>query len=207
MGTVVESAEDIDHLMAATGPSVGLLLDTGHAVFAGADPAALAKKHISRIVHVHCKDVRKEMPGWLPGKYKFPQRRAERHIHGAGRRMWWIIPPSSILARAGYNGWLVVEAGTGPRQGASAHLREARLPQPAGDGSRCRIASGKTESLKSVLFLQDNARFDLAKLRHGRVALITIDDGERLMRPIEVRVGVKRLAEFRDGVINVRRGR
>ncbi|HEV2228628.1 MAG TPA: myo-inosose-2 dehydratase [Steroidobacteraceae bacterium] len=58
MGTVVQSEADIDALMAATGPEVGLLLDTGHAAFAGADPAALARRYAPRIVHVHAKDVR-----------------------------------------------------------------------------------------------------------------------------------------------------
>jgi inosose dehydratase len=58
MGTVVQTTADIDRLMAMTGPSVKLLLDSGHATFAGADPAALARRHHARIAHVHCKDVR-----------------------------------------------------------------------------------------------------------------------------------------------------
>jgi inosose dehydratase len=58
MGTVVQSQEDIDTLMDATGAEVGLLLDTGHATFAGADPEALARCYASRIWHVHAKDVR-----------------------------------------------------------------------------------------------------------------------------------------------------
>src|SRR5215470_7709894 len=58
MGTVVESAAEIDRLMAATGPAVGLLLDTGHLAYAGADPAAVTRRHTKRINHVHCKDVR-----------------------------------------------------------------------------------------------------------------------------------------------------
>jgi inosose dehydratase len=58
MGTVVQSEEDIDALMQATGPEVGLLLDTGHAAFAGADPAALARRYAARIVHFHAKDLR-----------------------------------------------------------------------------------------------------------------------------------------------------
>jgi inosose dehydratase len=58
MGTVVQSEEDIDALMQATGPEVGLLLDTGHAAFAGADPAALARRYAERIVHFHAKDLR-----------------------------------------------------------------------------------------------------------------------------------------------------
>ena len=47
--------------MAATGPSVHLLLDTGHATFAGADPAALARRYRARISHVHTKDVRADV--------------------------------------------------------------------------------------------------------------------------------------------------
>src|SRR5947207_3997279 len=58
MGTVVQSQEDIDTLMDATGADVGLLLDTGHAAFAGADPVALARRHAPRIAHVHAKDLR-----------------------------------------------------------------------------------------------------------------------------------------------------
>ena len=61
MGTVVQSEADIDALMDATGPEVGLLLDTGHARFAGADPVALARRYASRIGHLHAKDVRAEV--------------------------------------------------------------------------------------------------------------------------------------------------
>src|SRR6266851_4997932 len=49
MGTIVESAAEIDRLMAATGPAVGLLLDTGHLAYAGADPLAVARRHRERI--------------------------------------------------------------------------------------------------------------------------------------------------------------
>src|SRR6266566_3451297 len=42
VGTVVESEAEIDRLMATTSDTLGLLLDTGHLVFAGADPTALA---------------------------------------------------------------------------------------------------------------------------------------------------------------------
>jgi inosose dehydratase len=119
MGTVVESAADIDRLMAVTGPSVGLLLDTGHAVFAGADPADLARRHIKRIVHVHCKDVRKEMlararkenlsflNAVLQGTFTVP---------GDGMVDYASVLP--VLAKANYSGWLVVEAEQDP---AKAH--------------------------------------------------------------------------------------
>ena len=58
MGTVVQSRQDIDTLMSLTGPSVKLLLDTGHALWGGSDPADLAKVYRDRIGHVHVKDLR-----------------------------------------------------------------------------------------------------------------------------------------------------
>ena len=42
MGTVVQTSNEIDQLMRETGSDVRLLLDTGHATWAGGDPAALA---------------------------------------------------------------------------------------------------------------------------------------------------------------------
>jgi inosose dehydratase len=58
MGTVVQSEQDIEALMQVSGPDVGLLLDTGHATFAGIDPVRLAHRYASRISHIHAKDVR-----------------------------------------------------------------------------------------------------------------------------------------------------
>lgn len=58
VGTVIESGSDIERLMECTGPDVRLLLDTGHAAFAGEDAAALVALHGARIAHVHLKDVR-----------------------------------------------------------------------------------------------------------------------------------------------------
>ena len=39
---------------------MGLLLDSGHLTFAGGDPMRALKRHAKRIVHVHCKDIRKD---------------------------------------------------------------------------------------------------------------------------------------------------
>ena len=63
MGAYIEAPADIDRLMAETDPQhVGLLFDTGHAYYGGAeDPVALLKKHVARVVHVHCKDVRPQV--------------------------------------------------------------------------------------------------------------------------------------------------
>ena len=117
MGAYVESPDDLDRLMALTDPaSVGLLYDTGHAYFGGAtEPDLLLKKHVARVVHVHCKDVRPKViaqarnDGWsflngvLNGTFTVP---------GDG-----VIDYDAILSTlhaAGYQGWLVVEAEQDP---------------------------------------------------------------------------------------------
>ncbi|RXZ82885.1 myo-inosose-2 dehydratase [Paenibacillaceae bacterium] len=58
-GTVIESPEEIDKLMALTDPdSVYLLFDSGHALYGGADPLSVLRKHYDRVAYVHLKDVR-----------------------------------------------------------------------------------------------------------------------------------------------------
>jgi len=58
-GTVVERPEEIDKLMELTDPAlVYLLFDTGHALYGGADPLTVLRKHYGRIAYVHLKDVR-----------------------------------------------------------------------------------------------------------------------------------------------------
>ncbi|MFD2206524.1 myo-inosose-2 dehydratase [Kiloniella antarctica] len=109
MGTIVQSEEDIHAFMAATGPSVHLLLDTGHATWAGADPAALARQYLNRISHVHTKDVRKDimelsaaedlsfLNAIIKGVYTVP---------GDGL----IDFVATLKELKGYSGWVIVEA-------------------------------------------------------------------------------------------------
>jgi inosose dehydratase len=54
-GTLVETAADVERLLAAT--DVGWCLDTGHLLIGGCDPVGFARDHGDRIVHVHLKDV------------------------------------------------------------------------------------------------------------------------------------------------------
>ncbi|HHQ4553400.1 MULTISPECIES: myo-inosose-2 dehydratase [Aeromonas] len=115
MGTVIETEQDIDNLMRHTGDEVGLLLDTGHLTFAGADPVAVAKRWAHRINHVHCKDVRAKvladvknrklsfLNAVLAGVYTVP---------GDGCVDYGALFP--ILKANGYQGWLVVEAEQDP---------------------------------------------------------------------------------------------
>jgi inosose dehydratase len=126
MGTVVETAAEVDRLMAATGPEVGLLLDTGHLVFAGGDPAALARRHGKRIVHVHCKDVRAAVLAQVrAGDLSFLDAVLAGVFAVPGDGSIDFAPVFAALAQAGYGGWLVVEAEQDP---AKAHpLTQARM--------------------------------------------------------------------------------
>lgn len=126
MGTAIQGAEDIDRLMTLTGPSVGLLLDTGHATYAGIDPLALARRHARRIVHVHCKDVRRPvLEAALAGGRSFLDSVLDGVFTVPGDGGVDFAPVLRALRDAGYAGWLIVEAEQDP---AKAHpLTYARM--------------------------------------------------------------------------------
>jgi sugar phosphate isomerase/epimerase len=103
--------------MSATGEAVHLLLDTGHATWGGADPAALARRYRRRISHVHTKDIRAAV------------------MEEARRRDWsfldavvagvYTVPGDGMIDFVSvlrelkdYSGWVVVEAEQDP---ARAH--------------------------------------------------------------------------------------
>ncbi len=117
MGTIVETDEEVGLMMQHTGEAVGLLYDTGHSIFSGGDPVALLKKHVKRVVHVHCKDARPDI---------LKKARAEdMSFMGAVMEGIFTVPGDGIidyptilkiLHDAGYSGWLVVEAEQDPKK-------------------------------------------------------------------------------------------
>src|SRR5579885_229963 len=60
MGTGIQNLAQIDRLMNAT-QAVWLLGDTGHLAFAGESSVEVFRKYISRIGHVHLKNIRPEI--------------------------------------------------------------------------------------------------------------------------------------------------
>jgi inosose dehydratase len=124
MGTIVQSEAEIDRLMATTGPNLKLLLDTGHAMFAGADPVALARRHRTRIAHVHCKDLRPSvMTETIQHDWSFLDSVVAGVFTVPGDGM--VDFPGVLSELPGYRGWLVVEAEQDPER---AHpLTYARL--------------------------------------------------------------------------------
>ncbi len=115
MGAYVETADDIDQLMALTGPEVGLLFDSGHITFAGGDALAVLRKHINRVAHVHCKDVRPAVVTLARnGNWSFLQSVMNGVFTVPGDGCIDFHAILHLLAQHGYQGWLVVEAEQDP---------------------------------------------------------------------------------------------
>ncbi|WP_455810609.1 myo-inosose-2 dehydratase [Pseudomonas graminis] len=115
MGTAIEDERDIDLLMAATGPEVGLLFDSGHLVFAGVDPLSILKKHGQRINHVHTKDIRADVRAsldWNRDSFLDAVLKGVYTVPGDGCINFDAL--IAELARIGYQGWFVVEAEQDP---------------------------------------------------------------------------------------------
>ena len=115
MGTLVQTREDVDALMAGT-RDLGLLLDTGHLAFSGDDPMITLQKHSGRITHVHTKDLRfavarqARAEGW---SFERAVRAGVFTVPGDGD-----IDFAALLGelnRSGYAGWVVVEAEQDPK--------------------------------------------------------------------------------------------
>jgi inosose dehydratase len=115
MGAYVETADDVDRLMRITGPEVGLLHDTGHATFAGGDAPTELAKHVARVVHVHCKDVRPEVARMARNRgWSFLQAVMNGAFSTPGEGGVDFARVVAILRDAGYRGWLVVEGEQDP---------------------------------------------------------------------------------------------
>ncbi|WP_313200484.1 myo-inosose-2 dehydratase [Rhizobium sp.] len=119
MGTVVETPEEIDAFMAATGPATRLLFDAGHCFFGGngRDPAPVLSRYVDRVSHFHAKNVRPAimrrvrdeglsfMDGVRAGVFTVP---------GDEEGGVDFEPLLQILKNAGYDGWIVIEAEQDP---------------------------------------------------------------------------------------------
>jgi inosose dehydratase len=112
---LVETGEEIDAFCDSTRDEVGLLLDTGHAYAAGADYADIIRKWGPRIVHVHLKDVRREILEQA--------RKNDWSFNSAVREGMFTVPGDGdvdfsaigeFLRTSGYHGWVVVEAEQDP---------------------------------------------------------------------------------------------
>ncbi|MBL4916648.1 myo-inosose-2 dehydratase [Szabonella alba] len=119
MGTIIESPAEIDALMAATGPHVHLLFDAGHCHFGGGDPVAVLTRHVGRVAHFHAKNVRGAVMAQARAKdmtFLDAVREGVFTVPGDQEGAVDFEPLLAVLAQAGYDGWIVIEAEQLPDQ-------------------------------------------------------------------------------------------
>lgn len=112
---LVETAEEIATFCELTPPEVGLLLDTGHAYAAGADYDEILRRFGDRVVHIHLKDVRRDVLDWA--------RKNDVSFNSSVRKGIFTVPGDGnvdfsgirkSIRSSGYSGWVVVEAEQDP---------------------------------------------------------------------------------------------
>jgi inosose dehydratase len=115
MGTVIETENETKRLMENTLDTVKLLVDTGHMLFAQGNSINLVKNFSEKLIHVHCKDIRKEV---LKKSLKNDSTFRQAFLDGAftvpGDGCIDYKPFLKSLKDIDYSGWLVVEAEQDP---------------------------------------------------------------------------------------------
>ena len=116
MGTVVQTAAEIDRMMENTDPELfSLLFDSGHLAYCGEDYMAVLKKYAKRIKHVHLKDIRPDVIAKVKAEHlSFLQgvRLGTFTVPGDGAIDFG--PIFDVLAESGYEGYVLVEAEQDP---------------------------------------------------------------------------------------------
>jgi inosose dehydratase len=110
-GTFVETPQEIDRLLAETDPDlVGLLLDTGHAVYGGADPVDVLRRHGRRVRYLHLKDVRADELAHVRTSDVAMGEAWKRGVFcPLGEGVVDFPGVVETLRSNGYEGWLIVE--------------------------------------------------------------------------------------------------
>jgi inosose dehydratase len=122
LGTAVETAEELDRFFQVTDDHVGLVLDTGHAVYGGIEPIHVIKARPERVTHVHCKDVRSaKHKDFYAGGTSFLDGVVGGMFTTPGDGDYAYEPFMQALADMNYSGWIVIEAEQDP---AIANPRE-----------------------------------------------------------------------------------
>ncbi len=115
MGTVIETENETRRLIENTKDTVKLLIDTGHMLFAQGSSIKLAEDFSERLIHVHCKDIRKDI---LKKSLKNDSTFRQAFLDGAftvpGDGCIDYKPFLNVLHKKKYKGWLVVEAEQDP---------------------------------------------------------------------------------------------
>ncbi len=108
IGTMIETKEDADRMLAAT-PGLTLLLDTGHLTCAGSNALETLWAHQDRIGHVHLKDFSADDPAsWRWPGSKFWEEGRFKEL-GDGNMGLDVPAVLQALEAIDYAGWVSVE--------------------------------------------------------------------------------------------------
>ena len=117
MGTVIETEDETRRLIDSTDDNVKLLIDTGHMLFAQGNSIKLVHDFSERLIHVHCKDIRKNVLNKsLQNDSTFRQAFLDGAFTVPGDGCIDYVPFLKALKEKNYSGWLVVEAEQDPEK-------------------------------------------------------------------------------------------
>ena len=117
MGTIIQTENDVDMFMENTNDNTFLLYDTGHMLFAKANYERVLKKYISKINHVHCKDIRKNiLDNSLNKDLSFRDSFLDGVFTVPGEGCIDYKPLLRVLKENNYDKWLVIEAEQDPKK-------------------------------------------------------------------------------------------
>ena len=117
-GTYVETPAEVERLLELTDPSlIGLCFDTGHYYLGGGDPVELARKHATRIWHLHWKDVDARVLDEV-------KREGIGYLEAVRRGVFCELGKGAVdfrgvmraLEAGGYRGWSIFEQDVDPTQ-------------------------------------------------------------------------------------------
>ena len=117
MGTIIQTENDVDRFMNNTNQNTFLLYDTGHLLFAEANYERVLKNYISKINHVHCKDIRENiLRNSLKNDLSFRESFLDGVFTVPGDGCIDYEPLFKILYQNNYDKWLIIEAEQDPKK-------------------------------------------------------------------------------------------
>lgn len=117
MGTIIQTENDVDRFMNNTNQNTFLLYDTGHLLFAEANYERVLKNYISKINHVHCKDIRQNiLRNSLKNDLSFRESFLDGVFTVPGDGCIDYEPLFKILHENNYDKWLIIEAEQDPKK-------------------------------------------------------------------------------------------
>lgn len=129
-GGYIEFADEVERIAADIPPEVAsFCLDTGHAFYAGMDPAALLERYADRLDYIHFKDIDPAVFRRVMGeRIRFFEVCAQGVMCPIGRGVIDYPAIRALLERIGYEGFITVEQERDPLNvgGSLADVKASR---------------------------------------------------------------------------------